>query len=612
MLSKDDSRGRRTTVKDANNKTTTYAYDDADRLTSVTDAATNVTSYAYDTENNLTSITDALSRVTGFAYDNRGRITTVTFPSTLTEGYTYDAVGNLLTKTDRKSQTITYTYDKLDRLTRKQYPDSSGVDYTYDNLSRLTQVEDATGTYQFAYDNLGRLTQTTTAYSFLTSRNFVVSYSYDAASNRVSMTDPETGATAYAYDTLNRLTTLTPPIAISGAFTFSYDALSRRTQLARPNNVVTDYTYDNLSRLLSVLHKLNGNTIDGATYTVDSVGNRTAKTNHLPNTPVEAYSYDAIYQLTQVVQNGATTTESYSYDGVGNRLSSLSASPWSYNNSNQLTSIAGSPGTTFAYDNNGNTTSKTDASGTTTYAWDYENRLTSVTLPDQSVVSFTYDPMGRRIRKSSASATTIYAYDGANIIEETDASGTVAARYAQGLNIDEPLAMLRGTATSFYQADDLGSVTSLSNSSGSTTDTYTFDTFGNLAAASGSVANPSRYTGREWDAETGLYFYRARYYDPSTARFMSEDPLPQVDGHNLFVYVGNNPIIFRDPLGLQKDSVTATLEAALRKGDPRAIQAILDTVGDVLSPAARQAAQTAIRRLQRKASDIIPGSAWAR
>jgi RHS repeat-associated protein len=372
---------------------------------------------------------------------------------------------------------------------------------------------------------------------------------YDAASNRTSLTDPEGGSTSYAYDSLNRLTTLTPPTAISsGNFTFTYDALSRRTQLARPNGVNTDYTYDALSRLLTVLHKLAGNTIDGATYTVDNVGNRTAKTNHLSGAPTEAYTYDAIYQLTQVVQNGSTTTESYTYDGVGNRLSSLGVSPYSYNSSNQLTAR---PNETYTYDNNGNTTSKTDASGTTTYAWDYENRLTQVTLPGSGgTVNFTYDPLGRRVRKTFSSATTIYAYNGENIVEETDASGAAVARYAMGLSIDEPLAMLRSSSTYYYSADGLGSVTSLTDGSGAIATTHTYDAFGNLAASSGSVVNPFRYTAREWDPETSHYYYRARYFDQRSGRFISEDPIAFAESVNFYAYVFNNPTGRVDPSGL--------------------------------------------------------------
>ena len=132
----------------------------------------------------------------------------------------------------------------------------------------------------------------------------------------------------------------------------------------------TTYGYDSLSRLLNVLHKMGTLTLDGAGYTYDNAGNRTAKTNYLNNI-TEQYTYDPLYQLTQVTQ-GTTTTESYSYDAVGNRLSSLGMSPYAYNSSNELIST---PAATFTYDGNGNTLTKADSSGTTTYNWDFENRL---------------------------------------------------------------------------------------------------------------------------------------------------------------------------------------------------------------------------------------------
>src|SRR6266513_45282 len=203
-----------------------------------------------------------------------------------------------------------------------------------------------------------------------------------------------------------------------------------------------------------------------------------------------------------------------------------------------------------ALDSNGNTLTKVVGSNTTTYAWDFENRLSSVTLPGSGgTVSFKYDPFGRRIYKSSSTATSIYAFDGDTLIEEANSSGAAVARYEPTQNIDEPLAMLRSGATSYFHADGLGSVTSLSNAAGSIANTYTYDSFGKLTASTGSLVNPFRYTARESDTETGLYYYRARYYDPSIGRFIGEDPVHFKGGINFFSYVSSRPTGYVDPSG---------------------------------------------------------------
>lgn len=201
-------------------------------------------------------------------------------------------------------------------------------------------------------------------------------------------------------------------------------------------------------------------------------------------------------------------------------------------------------------DNNGNTTGKTDASGTTQYSRDYENRLTSVNLAGGGTVTFKYDPFGRRIQKSGPSGTTNYVYDGANIAAEVDNTGAALAHYAQDLGIDEPLAMQRSGALSFYSADGLGSMTSLTTGTGAVADTFRYDTFGNLASSTGNIVNPYRYTAREYDEDSGLNYYRARYYDSQVGRFISEDPIKFDGGISFYAYVQNNPANLIDPTGL--------------------------------------------------------------
>ena len=175
--------------------------------------------------------------------------------------------------------------------------------------------------------------------------------------------------------------------------------------------------------------------------------------------------------------------------------------------------------------------------------------------------------MGRRIRKVFGSATTIYAYDGDNITEELDGGGNLVAHYTQGAGIDEPLALTGTGGTYFYHADGLGSITSLTDGSGQLAASYVYDSFGKLTASTGTIANPFQYTGREFDSETGLYYYRAGYYDPANGRFLSQDPIGFAAGVNFYVYVGNSPVRLIDPTGTEKPGKAEALHDYLNVGN---------------------------------------------
>jgi RHS repeat-associated protein len=141
--------------------------------------------------------------------------------------------------------------------------------------------------------------------------------------------------------------------------------------------------------------------------------------------------------------------------------------------------------------------------------------------------TFKYDPLGRRIQKSGPLGTTNYLYDGDKLLEGVDNAGNVLARYTVTRSPDEQLSELRSGTTSYYEADGVDSVTSLSNATGALANTYTYDSFGKLTASTGSITNPFQFTGREFDQETGSYYYRARYFDQNSGRFISEDPIQE-------------------------------------------------------------------------------------
>ena len=249
-------------------------------------------------------------------------------------------------------------------------------------------------------------------------------------------------------------------------------------------------------------------------------------------------------------------TETFTYDSVGNRLTSHLSSDYVYDNLNKL---LGDDGYTYSYDNNGNLTSKVDkvSSATTTYQYDAEDRLTQVVTPTD-VIQYKYDGLGRRNVRILNGVVTRYVYDQEDILFEFDENDQIKARYTHGPGIDEPISVDRDTdgdgvldVTYYYHKDGLGSITTITDTSGNVVQTYVYDTFGKIVQQTGSVENVYTYTGREWDAEAGLYYYRARYYDPTLGRFINGDPIGFAGGDvNFYVYVQNNPVNFVDPFGL--------------------------------------------------------------
>ncbi|HYB60847.1 MAG TPA: RHS repeat-associated core domain-containing protein [Methylomirabilota bacterium] len=207
---------------------------------------------------------------------------------------------------------------------------------------------------------------------------------------------------------------------------------------------------------------------------------------------------------------------------------------------NQLTQFGPS---SLTYDANGNLTSD----GTNTYTWSARNQL--IAISGGVSANFQYDAFGRRVSKTVA-PTTQFLYDGANPVQELSGTG-VSANLLTGLGVDEYFQRADANGPANFLTDALGSTVALTGSSGSTLASYTYEPFGNTTAA-GSSTNPYQFTARENDS-TGLYFHRARYYSAALERFVSEDPLGlRGSGPNLYAYVGNNPISFRDPLGLDK------------------------------------------------------------
>ncbi|MBI5885113.1 MAG: RHS repeat protein [Deltaproteobacteria bacterium] len=580
-----DYSGRTTAAVDALGNRKEYRYDGEGNLTKMTQKTPSplvgegwgegaVTTLAYDSSNRLLSITDAEGSVTAYEYAAPGACAAcaATGGSTESPSRIIDPLGNatetifdknerITSVTDRNGNVISYAYDAAGRLLQKTYPDNTAATFTYDSLGRLLTASNNNTALTFAYDTFGRVTAFTDG-----GLNKTVAYEYDKNSRRTKMTDGEGRVTTYSYDGRNLLSAMD---SAGLRFSFAYDQLGRRTGLAYPNGVNAAYAYDAASELTSLTNKLNAADATSNLYTYDPVGNRLTNTDLAG---AHTYQYDGLYQLTQASHLNQET-ETFVYDKVGNRKAAVWAAAvadgsvipaqagiqYSYSAGNR---IATSDGETYAHDNNGNIVSKTGATGTTAYAYDYENKLVKATMPDGAVAEYKYDALGRRIEKkvtpsviasaSEAISTTRYLYDGANAIAEYDVSNNLKTKYTHGLGIDDALAMEKSGAIYYYHKDGLGTITALTDSTGAAAQSYTYDAFGNITATlNASFAQPYTFTGREFDQETGLYYYRARYYDARTGRFISEDPIGFNGGDtNLYSYVGQNPVRYTDSIGL--------------------------------------------------------------
>ena len=503
------------------------------------------TRYTYGPSGALSEVRHPGDGVTRFRYDPMGNRTEVTTPLGSKTRSTYDKAGRLVSFTDARGRTTSFSYDAAGRLAKKSFARGKVVSYTYNAAGNLVKVDDGAFPVRYAYDKAGRRIRI--EYPAI---KRVLKYQYDKRGRLAGFIDSEGHKLSYQYDKYGRLTAIKLP---KGDMKFSHNARSRLTSITYPNRVKAAYEYDKMGRPVKLTHlDRAGNSIMGWTYTYDSAGNPVKVADSGGRETI--YRYNSAGRL--VEETGPYGTIQYSYLLKGNRrkLESKEKSVrYQYDETGDLLKKAGNED--FLYDANGNLTERRGPKGTTRYTYNAENRLVRVTEPDGKEVSFGYAPTGERIWRKDKTGHTWFVTDGVNLLAELDESLKPKASYLQGPGIDRPLMLSKDGKSYFYLPDLLGSIAALTDSTGKVSASYRTDAFGNLLDQKGTIQNPFIFTGREYEPDLGLYYYRARFYDPALGRFMSVDPKWTPAKLNKYAYALNAPTRYRDPLGLSDDDL---------------------------------------------------------
>jgi RHS repeat-associated protein len=564
---------------DRNGNATTYVYDAINRSISVTDALGNVTQSQYDPVGNLIKLTDANGHATQYTYDPVDRPSKETYADGLSRSYTYDPVGNLIARTDQIGQITNYTYSDLYFLAGRSYPTSNDT-FTYDLSGRMGSAQRVVVSPPFSwldtftYDGANRITQTM-------QNGKAISYLYNIPGRTRQLTYPGSRVITEQTDARTRLDHIddagSPPPIVQ----YSYDLGNRVTSRNYRNGTSAAYSYNANDWITSLQHTHSATLIAGFNYgyAPDNEGNKQFEQKLHDPTHSECYGYDNIYRLISYkvgTLSGScvsivVTQTAYNLDPVGNwnnKITDGVTQTRVHNADNELIMIDAA---NLTYDADGNL--KHDPAYT--YAFDEENRLTNVTRnSDMALVGqYEYDALSRRVQKvanpAGVSTTTLYFYDDARIIEEQTTGGATQATYVYGNYVDEILTMDRGGQTYYYHQNALWSVEAVTNSLASTVERYSYDAYGFVAVTDGAfnpipqnpwgtphsaIGNPWMFTGRQLDEETGLYYYRARYYDPAKGRFLERDPAEASDDVNFYAYVADRPTLMLDPSGLFKSA----------------------------------------------------------
>ncbi len=517
--------------------TTTYVNDAAGRTLSVTTPDGSTVGYDYDDVGNVTRVVDGLGNASTMVYDDYDRLTSMTDPLGRTRTLVYDDAGRVEQFTDRDGATTSFTYNANGEPLTRTGSDGVVTTYTYDSLGNVLTAANDTAIVTLTWDAAGNLSSETVAPISDPTGGTTLTYDVSSAGRVQSVSDPY-GTTTYTYNGRGDVETIADSVV--GQFVFGFDDGYRVETVDRPNGVTTTAVYDGDN-----LASLNTPGVASQSFTYNAAGLPSVITD---DDGAHTITYDSVGRVTGVDHPDGVgyTDESFTYDDAGNRTSwdGTALGDASYDDANRLLADGAAQ---YVYDDEGRLISRTDdASGVvTTYSWDAAGHLISVSGTDGTSATFGYDPFGRRVSEEVNGNSRWITYDGLNKRIVEDSGGALDARLVQAPQLSAVLSLTDASGTVFPVIDQAGTVIAATDDAGSLVDRYRHTVFGESV---GTVAPDGIDLWHGIEAsDAGLSLSFARGYDPSIGRFISEDPIPAING---YVYSSNSPTVLSDPSGL--------------------------------------------------------------
>jgi len=554
-----DAQGRAIKVTDPLSHVTEYKYDGDGNVETTTDGNKHKTKYTYNADNQPTKVEAPNKVVTETEYNGAGQVVkqidgnkhTTKYVRNILEQVTevedplkhktlkeYDLAGNLKKLTDAAKRTTTYTYDPGNRLTEVVYSSGkpSTIKYEYDKDGDRTKLTDGTGTTKYTYDVLDRLTEAETGHKEKTK------YEYDLANDQTKITYPNTKAVTRAFDKDGRLEKITDWLEHVTKFTYDPDSDLATTLSPTESKDEDTYAYNDADQMGEVKMLKSTETLASLAYTRDNDGQVKAVTSKgLPGEEKPAYEYDSNNRLTK----GATVA--YEYDSANNPTK-IGTGTYKYNAADELET---GPSLTYTYDEMGERTKTKPSTGpSTTYGYDQAGELTSVERPKEGETieikdTYAYDGNGLRASQTISGTTTYLTWDMTEGLPLILSDTTNSYIYGpEGLPIEQ---ISSGGTVTYLHHDQQGSTRLLTGSSGTVTGKCTYGAYG-APTCEGTTTTPLGYDAQYTSSDTGLVYLRARVYDPTTAQFLTVDPLAGIT-RAPYSYVYDNPLNYSDPSG---------------------------------------------------------------